>query len=102
MPMIPATRIEMTLGMLSQESRSRVRGREKMKVGMAKMPVYSIRHSWLFDKMPRAIWPASSCPPVAKIAKMIVPALNTSRPIGPARMYPASPMLWTVQVRIAM
>ena len=39
MPTIPAIKILNTLGTLSQDSLSRVRGSEKMRVGMAKMPV---------------------------------------------------------------
>lgn len=39
MPTIPAMRIEKTLGMESQERRSRVRGKLKRSVGMVKMPV---------------------------------------------------------------
>ena len=39
MPTMPATMMLMTLGTLSQDRRSRVRGREQMRVGMAKIPV---------------------------------------------------------------
>lgn len=38
-PMMPATRMEITLGTESQESLSRVRGKLKMRVGIVKMPV---------------------------------------------------------------
>lgn len=39
----------------SQDRRSSVRGREHSSVGMAKMPVYSIRHSLFDESVPSAI-----------------------------------------------
>lgn len=59
-PTIPAMIMLMTLGTLSQLNRSRVRGKAQMSVGMAKMPVYNIRQSFLSERAPRAIWPASN------------------------------------------
>ena len=71
MPTIPATRMEMQDGMHIQESWSSVRGKESRSVGIAKMPVYSIRHSLLFESSAREICPASSWEPDAKTAKLI-------------------------------
>lgn len=57
-------------GMHIQESWSRVRGNDSSSVGIAKIPVYSIKHSLLSDRAAREICPASNCEPEAKIAKL--------------------------------
>lgn len=95
MPTSPATRMQMHDGMQSHESWSSVRGNESRSVGIAKMPVYHIRQSLFSERTPRLICPASSCDPVAQMAKMTVPAARISRTIGPPKILPASPMLWT-------
>lgn len=98
-PTTEATMIHTTLTTLNQLNRSSVLGIANNNVGMAKIPVYNIKQSLFELRTPKAIWPASSCPPVAKTAKTMVPNERISRPTGPARIYPASPILWTVTRR---
>ena len=69
--------MQMHDGMHSQESWSRVRGKESKSVGMAKMPVYHIKQSLFSERTLKVICPANSCDPVAQMAKMTVPAAGS-------------------------
>lgn len=60
MPTIPATRMQMQERMERMDNWSNVRGKERMVVGMAKMPVYSIRQSRLPESVESDICPARS------------------------------------------
>ena len=59
-PTIPAMRIEKQLPTESQDRLSRVRGKLMIKVGIAKIPVYHMRHNLPSESAVRLIWPASS------------------------------------------
>lgn len=84
-----------TLPTLIQPRCCIVLGQLSRRVATANMPVYNIVHSLLSLSAASAICPASSCPPVANTAKTTVPKARTSLPMGPKRIKPASPMLWT-------
>jgi hypothetical protein len=77
MPTIPAIKMQAQDGIHSHERLSSRRGKLRSSVGIAKIPVYSIKQSLLSERADKAICPARSWLPVKKIAMITVPPART-------------------------